>query len=239
MNADALGSWHVSADCGILERMCESLTYLDPDADEAALIARIDELERAKSAFAATQARAAVQLDTVRRGAEAAAGVPAARRGRGVASEIALARRDSPARGGRHLGLAKALVHEMPHTLAALQSGVLSEWRATLIVRESACLDVEDRRALDNELCANPAHLEGMGDARIAAAAKAIAYRLDPHTVVERAAKAQAERTVTIRPAPDTMAYLSALLPVAHGVGVYAALRRPPTPPSTGAPARR
>lgn len=29
------------------------------------------------------------------------------------------ARRDSPARGGRHLGFAKALVHEVPHTLAA------------------------------------------------------------------------------------------------------------------------
>ena len=86
--------------------------------------------------------------------AEAAAGVPAARRGRGVASEIALARRDSPARGGRHLGFAKALVYEMPHTLAALEAGVLSEWRATLIVRESACLDVDDRRTLDSEYAA-------------------------------------------------------------------------------------
>ncbi|OBG70942.1 hypothetical protein A5700_13755 [Mycobacterium sp. E1214] len=37
-----------------------------------------------------------------------------------MASEIALARRDFPARGSRHLGFAKALVYEMPHTLAAL-----------------------------------------------------------------------------------------------------------------------
>jgi hypothetical protein len=44
--------------------------------------------------------------------------------------------------------------------------------------------------------------------------------------VVERAAKAEAERTVTIRPAPETMTYLTALLPVAQGVAVYAALRR-------------
>ena len=65
-----------------------------------------------------------------------------------------------------------------------------------------------------------------MGDARVAAAAKAIAYRLDPHAVVERAANAENERTVTIRPAPDTMTYLTALLPVAQGVSVYAALRR-------------
>ncbi len=152
--------------------------------------------------------------------------MPAARRGRGVASEVALARRDSPARGGRHLGFAKALVYEMPHTLAALEVGVLTEWRATLIVRESACLDVEDRRTLDDELCSDTATLDGMGDARVAAAAKKIAYRLDPHAVVDRAAKAETERTVTIRPAPDTMTYLTALLPVAQGVSVYAALRR-------------
>ena len=29
-----------------------------------------------------------------------------------MASEVALARRDSPARGGRHLGFAKALVYQ-------------------------------------------------------------------------------------------------------------------------------
>jgi hypothetical protein len=139
---------------------------------------------------------------------------------------VALARSDSPARGGRHLGFAKALVYEMPHTLAALERGALSEWRATLIVRESACLDVDDRRTLDAELCGGRSSLEGMGDARLAAAAKAIAYRLDPHAVVDRAAHAPDERTVTIRPAPDTMTWLTALLPVAQGVSVYAALRR-------------
>lgn len=209
-----------------IERMFDSLTMIDPAADQSALIERIAELERLKSAAAAGQARAAAALDRARRAAEAEEGVPAARRGRGVANEVALARRDSPARGSRHLGFAKALVNEMPHTLAALECGMLSEWRATLIVRESACLEVEDRRALDAELCGDPAGLDGMGDARVAAAAKAIAYRLDPHAVVDRAAKAENERTVTIRPAPDTMTYLTALLPVAQGVSVYAALRR-------------
>jgi hypothetical protein len=93
----------------------------EPNAAEAALIARIAELEREKSAAAAAQARAAADVDALRRANEAAAGVPTAQRGRGLASEIALARRDSPARGGRHPGFAKALVHEMTHTLAALE----------------------------------------------------------------------------------------------------------------------
>ncbi len=194
--------------------------------DEAALIERIANLERQKSAAAAEQAVATAELDQVRRAAEARAGVPAPKRGCGLASEVALARRDSPNRGGRHLGFAKALIYEMPHTLAALKAGALSEWRATLIVRESACLDVEDRRTLDARMCADQIALEGKGDKRIEADAKAIAYELDPHAVVERAARAESERTVTIRPAPDTMTYVTALLPMTQGVSVYAALRR-------------
>ena len=199
----------------------------DPiEADEAGLVEEIARLEGMKSAAAAGQARLTAVLADKRRAAEAAAGVPRAKQCRGLASEVALARRDSPVRGGRHLGFATALVFEMPHTLAALECGALSEWRATLIVKESACLDVEDRRTLDAEMCADVTKLDGLGDARITADAKAIAYRLDPQAVVDRAAKAESERTVTIRPAPDAMAYVSILLPVAKGVGVYAALKR-------------
>ncbi len=197
-----------------------------PTASETDLIAQITALERLKSRAAAAQARAAAAFTAARRAAETAAGIPARRRGKGVAAEIALARQDSPARGNRHLGFSLALVHEMPHTLAALETGALSEWRATLIVRESACLDVEDRRALDAELCTDPELLAGLGDRRIAADAKAIAYRLDPHAVVDRANRAVNQRTVTIRPAPDCMTYLTALLPMAQGVSVYAALKR-------------
>ena len=124
----------------------------DWDGEESEFVKSIAALERLKAAAAARQARLAAALDATRRAAEAAAGMPVARRGRGVAAEVALARRDSPARGSRHLGFAKALVNEMPYTLAALEVGALSEWRATIVVRESACLDVEDRRRLDAEL---------------------------------------------------------------------------------------
>ena len=199
---------------------------VDPDADESALVERVAELERLKSAVAAGQARNTAALDQKRLAAEAERGVPAARRGRGLASEVALARRDSPNRGGRHLGFARALVHEMPHTLAALEVGALSEWRATLIVQESACLDVEDRRTLDAELCSDIGELDGLGDARIRAEAQKIAYRLDPHAVVDRAVRAESERRVTIRPTPDNMTHVTALLPMSQGVAVYATLHR-------------
>lgn len=60
----------------------------------------------------------------------------------------------------------------------------------------------------------------------MAAEAAKAAARLDPASVVERRRRAEAERRVTLRPAPDTMTYLTALMPVADGVAVYAALTR-------------
>ncbi|WP_422749999.1 HNH endonuclease [Mycobacterium sp. WMMD1722] len=206
--------------------MFEELASVDVCADEAALVQRLAALETAKAAAAAGQARVTALLDARRRAAEAAAGVPAAQRGRGLAAEIALARRTSPNQGGRHLGFARALVHEMPCTLAALQCGALTEWRATLLVRESACLSVAQRGLLDAELCGDPARLAGWGDKRIEAEAKKVAYRLNAQAFVDRAAKAAEDRTVTVRPAPDCMTYVTVLLPVAQGVGMYAALKR-------------
>ncbi|SFU13790.1 hypothetical protein SAMN04487915_1131, partial [Arthrobacter sp. ov118] len=80
----------------------------------AGMIDEIRELEDLKSAAAARQARIAVAFDLSQRRAQANAGVPPERPGTGTGAQIALARRESPAKGGRLLGLAKALVTEMP-----------------------------------------------------------------------------------------------------------------------------
>ncbi|GAA2870735.1 HNH endonuclease signature motif containing protein [Paenarthrobacter ilicis] len=190
------------------------------------LINQLRVLEEMKSSISALQARVAVAFDLSQRAEQAEAGVPASERGQGVGAQVALARGESPNRGARLLGFAKALVMEMPRTLAALQYGHLNEWRATLLVRETACLSAEDRCAVDEELAADAGTFDGKGDKAIVAAAKAAAYRRDPRSVVGRASRAASERTVSLRPAPDTMTYLTALLPVAQGVAVYAALTR-------------
>ncbi len=202
------------------------LAEMARDVDDAERIDQIRVLEELKAAAAAAQARASVDLDVSQRHAQAAAGVPAARRGIGVGAQVALARRESPHTGGRHLGLAKALVLEMPHTHAALTSGAISEWRATLLVRESACLARADRATFDEQMAGDVATLTALGDRHLVAQAKKLAYALDPAQVVARARRAETERTVTLRPAPDTMTYLTALLPVAQGVAAYAALTR-------------
>jgi hypothetical protein len=190
------------------------------------LIREIRALEDLKGAIAAAQARAAAAFDASTRRAQAAAGLTSGQLGKGVAAEVALARRESPHHGAKLLGLARILTTEMPHTLAALSQGVISEWRATLLVRETACLSLADRQEVDRQVAGNLAELEGLGDRKLIARIKSLSYGLDPHAVVNRAAHAVSERFVSCRPAPDTMTYLTALLPVAQGVGVYAALTR-------------
>lgn len=188
------------------------------------LVAVITALERLKAAATAAQARLSADLDRDQRAAQRAAGLPANRQGAGIANQIALARGQSPHAGQTLLGVAKALTTEMPHTLNALATGALDEWRATVLVRESACLDVADRELLDRELCSDAAALVGVGARSLAGRARRVAQRLDAAALVRRARRAVADRCVTIRPAPDTMVYLTALLPVAQGVGAYAAL---------------
>lgn len=196
---------------------------LSEQVGEGELIDLIRELEDLKATAAAVQARATVDFADRRAEAEEAAGVAASRRGRGVAAEVALARRESPARGGRYLGLAKALTDELSHSFATLRDGKLSEWRATLIARETAHLSAADRREVDRILAME--RVEEWGDAKLVAETRRLVYRIDPHGLVERARKAAADRHVSVRPAPDTMARLSALLPVADGVACYAALK--------------
>lgn len=216
------------SDVAVVAGWVARLAGLEREVSDAERVELIGGLEVLKAAAAAAQARLSVDFDVSQRAAQEAAGVPAARVGRGVAEQVALARRDSAHRGGRHLGTARALVGEMPHTLAALTWGRVSEWRATLLVRETAYLSREDRGVVDAEL-AGPAGIEAletMSDREVVAAAQRVAYRLDAKAVTDRARRAERERRVTLRPAPDTMSYLTGLLPVAQGVACLAVLAR-------------
>lgn len=201
-----------------------SLECADLPADAAGLIDEIRALEQLVCAAQARQARLAAAFDRSQRAELAARGVPAERRGRGIAEQVALARRESPHRGRQHLGLAKVLETELPHTSAAFSSGRITEWRAMVIARETACLSLDDRLAVDRAIAGDPDALEGYSDRVVLGELRKLACRLDPASVAERRRRAESERCVTLRPAPDTMAYLTVLLPVAQAVATYAAL---------------
>jgi hypothetical protein len=211
-----------------VRRWVGSLAGLERDLSDAERVDVIRALEELKGAAAAAQSWVIADFAASQRQAQRDAGEPEQRVGRGIGSQVALARRDSPYRGDQCLGFAKALVTEMPHTLALLTRGVLSEWRATLLVRETAYLTREQRAVIDAELAGPGAEnpLEQMSDRKLVAEAQRIAYRLDPHAVLDRARRAERDRSVTLRPAPDTMSYLTGLLPVAQGVACYAVLTR-------------
>ncbi len=191
---------------------------------------RSGSLEDLKSLACALQAELAADLDVSVRAHHADLKLPTTQHGRGVAAQVALARRESPARGARFLGLAKTLTTELPHTLAALRTGALSEWRATLIARETTCLSREDRAVVDADLCRprpDGTHVvDGWGQRRLVAETQRRVYALDPAAVVDRRRRAETERHVSLRPAPDTMSHLSALLPAAQGIAVWATLTR-------------
>jgi hypothetical protein len=195
-------------------------------ADDTGRIDLLRALEELTCAAAGAQAVVTAAFAASQRSAQAAAGVPAARRGRGVASQVALARRESPHRGQRHVGLAMVLSAEMPHTLAALRDGMVTEYRATLMAQETACLSREHRETVDRAIAGDPDAFSAYSDRELLADVRRLAYKLEPGSVVERRRKAESERRVTLRPAPDVMSHLSALLPVAQGVAVYAALLR-------------
>ncbi|BAS14064.1 hypothetical protein AHiyo8_23670 [Arthrobacter sp. Hiyo8] len=216
---DAAVSWAEIRD------LLGAVASLRPGADGAELIDQLRALEDFKSAAAAAQA--GLPSPSMRPSAAPRRTWASRRRARPRRrSPDCLGPAGIPAKGPRLLGLAKALVTEMPHTLAALDSGQLNEWRATLLVKETACLSAEDRCAVDEELAADTGVFDGAGDKTIISAARAAAYRRDPRSVTQRASRAAAERHVSLRPAPDTMTYLTALLPVAQGVAVHAALTR-------------
>jgi len=188
---------------------------------EAVMVGQLTAMEQLKSALAAAQARITARLAAVR--AQADPGRPVGELCRGLGAEVALARQESPVRGRRHLELALVLLREMPHTMAALTRGEISEWAATLVARETAVLSREHREQVDAELAGQ---LVGAGDGQVAKAARAIGYRLDPGAALRRVRGATTDRRVGLRPAPDTMTYLTGFLPVAQGVACQAALAK-------------
>jgi len=115
------------------------------------------------------------------------------------------------------------LTSELPHTFAALARGETTEWRAQLVARETLFLSREGRAEVDAVMGPK---LEQLGDRAVEAQTRTLAYRLDPAGFVDRARAAAKDRRVSVRPAPEAMARLSALLPVAQAVACYAALGR-------------
>ena len=209
-----------------MRREVQAATDGPSGLDDAGRFDLIRALEELVCTATAAQAAYAAELAESVEADHDMLSVPAARRGQGVGSMVARARRESPHHGQRHLGLAGVVKRELPHTWAAWRAGRVTEWRATLVARETACLSLQHRLAIDELLAVDHDAFEAMSDREVIGRAQGAAARMDAEAVTARRRKAESERRVSLRPAPDTMVWLSALLPVAAGVAAFAALTR-------------
>ncbi|WP_299518286.1 HNH endonuclease signature motif containing protein [uncultured Serinicoccus sp.] len=194
-----------------------------PDASDAERLELIRALEDLTRASAAAHAVLSDEFDRSQRQQQEADGVAAADVGSGVADDLALAGKVSPARSSNRLACSRALAREMPCTLAALTEGVIDGHQAEVITRATTCLSTEDRGLVDEQLVGR---LAGLSTRQLRATVTALVYELDPQAHVRRAARAAEDAYVAMRPAPDVMCVISAMLPAAQGVAVYAALKR-------------
>lgn len=197
-------------------------------SDTARWVDLLGELEALKNTATAAQAQLAVALEESAKVAEAEQGIRADRRGRAVPNQVGAAIQQSPHAGSAFLSTARVWLTGMPHTFQALRIGILSQWRATLLVRETSHLTAEHRAQIDEQIC-GPASLPTLartGTRRLIARVKELAAELDVHACVKRRAKAVAQRSVSVRPAPDLMVYLTALVPMQQGVQAYAQLKK-------------
>jgi hypothetical protein len=207
-------------DIEMLHQARRLLDMLPLATDDSGRIDEIRLLEEIKAAAAARQARVTAAFATSQRSRPTSSDGSDAR---SIAAQVGLAKRCSPWQAARYVGWANILTAELPGTYAALAAGRITEWRAMLVARETAWLSREDRLAVDAEVAPRMAAL---GDRRVEAETKKVAYRLDPRGYVERIRAAAAGRRVGVRPAADGMCRLTATLPVAQGVACYAALAR-------------
>ncbi|WP_446667050.1 DUF222 domain-containing protein [Flexivirga sp. B27] len=138
-----------------------------------------------------------------------------------VGSQVGFARRCTPHRGSHFVNLAHALVKDMPHTLSALASGVISEHDAHQVVQVTSGLTHAERAHVDHGIRDDLGTVTGR---RLAHLAKEQACQVAPEAIADRRKHAEQDRRVSLRPAPDNMCRLSALLPVKDGLACMAAL---------------
>ena len=200
-----------SVDVPALRGLVDVLSDVEAGADDRTMVAQIEALERVKSAAAAAQARITASLDDERVGHPEAS----------IGAEVGLARHESPHRGRSLLGLARALVDDLPETLVALARGDINEHRAQIIAEETRDLTFHDRRTVDRELTVV---VPALGDRETRHATQRIVMRIDAEGALRRRQRAQTRRHVTGRRLPDGMAQISATVSDVHYAAIITSL---------------
>jgi hypothetical protein len=132
--------------------------------DDAELVDRIRRLVAVKAAAAAAQAAQVTRFAASQEAAARRRGTPRRRIADGIADQVALACKISPVTAARRITVARTLTSQLPHAFRLLADGTVSDWVATLMVRETTELTPEHRTQVDPHL----APLLGAGGAAAA-----------------------------------------------------------------------
>jgi hypothetical protein len=116
------------------------------------------------------------------------------------------------------MGEARGLVERLPATLAALSQGLFSYRHAQAMVDETAGLSDADTAAVERLALGSAATQTA---SRFTRSVRRLRERRDPSTMVERVATAFENRAVTIDPAPDGMAYLTAYIGAVDAAAIH------------------
>jgi hypothetical protein len=135
-----------------------------------------------------------------------------------AAAEIALALKVAPITAGSRLADAIDLSQRLPATLDALCDGRITLPKARALSAETVNLSDANRAQVEVEALTTAA---GMTPGKLRGNVRRIIERLDPAGLVDRTAKARAERGVSLYPKPDGVATISADMPIEQALAVY------------------
>ncbi|WP_353808357.1 DUF222 domain-containing protein [Agromyces sp. SYSU T00194] len=141
---------------------------------------------------------------------------------RSLVAEVACALRMPERSTERLVDEAESLVHDLPTTLDDLATGHISYRHAQRLVDHALSLPPRARPAFEAAALPLAARLT---PARFDARARRLRERMHPDTIAERARRAAEDRTVSLEPARDGMAWLHALLPAAPAAEAFARVR--------------
>lgn len=186
-----------------------------------ALLQLVRQCSELQATLGAIEMRAVAGYDALVRAKQWHAELPARHIGRGIAQDIGKARRVSPSRASKHAAAASIAVLDLPQTMAQLRAGKVNAENVEAIAAQVSVLSRDHRLHVDSQLATKCGMLsrrqaEGM--------ARALADTLDQEAAVARRERSIKQRRVTVRPASDDMAFLTALLPMTQAIACKAAL---------------
>lgn len=213
--------WSEYVPDGLLADMLARPADTGPEHREHESLERIGAWERVIAWAQAGQLR---EIDAFVRDAQArnsALGAGTSQAQDSAVAEVGLMLRVSARTAQSRVDDAWALCNRLPATLVALEQGRITLAKARILHAETVSLSDEHTANVEQKVLAK-AQRQTPGQLR--AAVRRAVLSTDPAAVRERAEQSRREREVQLCPEPDGMATLSAYLPAADAVGVFAVL---------------